>query len=356
MTSTRSVHDDTLSHPLPRRSFRWSWATALAVIALPILFLNVWTVVAWIADGPRQVTEFRQPDEASWYSARALEGIVLAVSIAVLVLVVRDCIRQRKILTFDVIFCLAGATMFWVNWICNLFQPVFSISSQFVNLNNPCGHIPGMINPDCGRAPDPIFVFFIETFGILGAAMVVGKLVSLGRARWPHFSTKQWVGVVLGSGLLLDLSFEPLAIALHLWYYPTPDWMPSIGLGGGLRYPFLEMFAAGLWFGALMALRVFKDDRGRTLFERKLDGHTKLTRQTITLLATYAYFQLIIIFVAGAPFWLMGPYEPPWPQLPKHVVNNLCDAPGVEGTRYGPCPGSPGYFMPVRGSLPGKSP
>src|SRR2546428_5811405 len=88
---------------------RWSRPQYLALIGIPILFLNVWTVIAWLADGPRQVTQFRDRHSASWYAAHTYEGLYIVASIVVLVYVIRGCRRERRVLTFDVMFLLCGA-------------------------------------------------------------------------------------------------------------------------------------------------------------------------------------------------------------------------------------------------------
>src|SRR5438874_6380622 len=94
---------------------RWSWPHYLAVAAVPVLCLQVWTVTAWLANGPRQVTEFRDRTSASWYAAHAVEAAILVVAVAVIVHLVRDVRRQGRLLTFDVMFCLCGATLWWAD-------------------------------------------------------------------------------------------------------------------------------------------------------------------------------------------------------------------------------------------------
>ena len=45
----------------------------------------------------------------------------------------------------------------------------------------------------------------------------------------------------------------------------------------------------------------------------------------------------------------------PFPaEFPRHLVNGLCDVGDTTGTRYGPCPGSPGFKVPL--TLPGPAP
>ena len=324
-------------------------AHVLAAVGIPFLIWEGWTVVAWLADGPYQITQFRDRDSASWYAARVFEGLVIVVSIAVLVYVVRGCLRARRLLTFDVMFCLCAGTV--VNGdIPNLIQPTFMNSSNWVNLNAMCGHMPFVVNPDCGRAPDPIlFTGLLSLFGYLGLALVATAAVRWGRRRWPRTSTAKLVTLVLLGGVALDLVLEPaVMIPLRLW-----SWAPmpfSVHLGGGFRYPWIEALAGGLAFGMFVAVYAFRDDHGRTLVERGLDRHSPRARKAISMLALYGFFQLGLWGVANMPMIALGFYQQQWPNLPAHIVNDLCDAPGIQNTRYGPCPGSPGYRMPGRTS------
>ncbi|HEX9546490.1 MAG TPA: spirocyclase AveC family protein [Acidimicrobiales bacterium] len=328
-----------------------------AIVGVPILLWETWTVIAWLADGPHQITQFRHGHTVDWYGARAFEGVAIVIAIAVLIEVVRGCIRAGKILTFDVMFCLCGATLFWADvGSVNFFQPVVVMSSNWVNLNNTCGHMPFVVNPDCGRAPDPIlFLWLIGTFGALGGAMLLGALARWAQGRWPRLTMGKVLGVVFLASMAMAAA-EPLLVGLHLWSYPGAPF--ALPLGSGMAYPaFPELIAFTLWFGILAAVRIFRDDRGQTLVERGLERHSAGVRKAVTLLALYAVMQLVTWGPAGVPDIALGLYARSWPKMPVQVVNNECDAPGIHGTRYGPCPGSPGYRMPGRHSrLPGQSP
>jgi hypothetical protein len=333
---------------------RWSWTHSLALVAVPILAAEVYTLSRWLAAGPHQITRYRNEHSVTWYAAHTLEALTAVAALVVLAIVVRDCRRQRRFLTFDVMFCIAGATMFWADSACNFFQPTFLVSSDFVNLNNPCGYMPLVVNPDCGGAPDPtLWLWLVETFGILGAAMVVGRQLQRISARRGGLSTFRLVGYALFAGIILDLLLEPAMIALGLWTYPAPSFM-SIPLGRDLRYPLIETFCGGLWFGSLIAIRAVRDDRGRALVERGVDHLPRRRRKAMSMLALYGFFQLSIWCVASIPIWFYGPYEPAWHKnIPADIVNGICNVPGstkpgTSGSPYGLCPGSPGYRIPIR--------
>ena len=329
----------------PKR--RWSWAHYLALIGAPILFLNVWTVSAWLADGPRQITAYRDHNDPSWYAARFYEGVMILVALAVIIYLIRGCVRERQFLTWDVMFCLCGATMFWADAADNFFQPVLLYSSQWINLTNPCGHMPFVVNPHCGAVPDAfLFNWLAETFALLGAVVVVMAGLDRLRLRKPHLSTAQLFGVVCLIGVLVDLLLEVPIIALGLWTYTASVGIPFAHYA---KYALVELIEGGLFVAFLIWLRYYKNDRGETLAERGL-GHLRPgPKKALTLLAMYGFVQLVTWVPGGLPMQAASFYQRPWPKdIPTHLLNGICDLGNVTGTNYGPCPASAGFRMPGR--------
>jgi hypothetical protein len=340
--------------PVTASTRRWGWAQYLALVGIPILILNVITVASWLADGPSPVTNTRSAvKQADWFVARAMESVAVLIAVVVIVFLIRECRRRRRLFTFDVMFCLAGATIFWADIGLNLFQPVLVVSSEWVNLNNTCGHVPFVVNPECGTTPDPIlFLFLIETFALLGVAIVLGKLAERARRRWPDVSASKLFAILFGGGAAIVI-FEPVVVMpLGGWNYPGN--LPlSIPLGDGFYYPAWEMIAFGGLFGVLAALRFFRDDQGLTLAERGLRQYRPPVRTAVSMLAIYAVAQLAAWGSASAPFWIAGFHQQPWRNSSPRLVNGQCDVPNGTvpqlntNTPYGPCPGSDGWRMPV---------
>jgi hypothetical protein len=359
MSKTATASEQFVPRPVlaPESRRRWSWPQYLALIALPLLAHEAWTLVAWIADGPHQVTKYRDRDSASWYVAHVLEVLIVAISLAVIVYVVRGCLRERRVLTFDAMYCMAGLTLFYQNYGVNFIHPTFLNSSNWINLNNPCGHMPGVVNPDCGRVVDAIlFWVLVEGFGLLALAVFACGVARRARSRWPEMSNRKLLGLTLGLGFLIDAVFElGVVLPLRLYAYVSLPG-PKLDFGSGFRYPLIILIPNGLWLGAMLALRVFKDDRGRSFLERGVEHYSPTRQKTIIVLAFYSAFQLIL-WVGNGAYMVLGFYQGPLsPKLPAHVINGVCDVGAISGTRYGPCPGSPGYRTPGRGSLPGRSP
>ena len=72
------------AQPRRRTAVKW-WMTALTAVS----------VVAWLADGPEPITQFRDTDSAAWYAARVYEGIAILLAIVVTVMVTLACLAGR---------------------------------------------------------------------------------------------------------------------------------------------------------------------------------------------------------------------------------------------------------------------
>ena len=339
---------------------RWGWPQYLAVAGTPILILEAWTLITWLADGPHQLTDYRRPGHpVDWWGARTFEVIAVIMSFFIIRRLIRGCRAQHRFLTFEVMFCLCGASIIWATTNVNFFVPMFTYNAYFLNVNDPCGHIPVIVNPDCGRMPSPIlFGWLWETFGLLVSALALGWVVNRVKRRRPSLSTARvWVILIGGSALIVGV-LEPLVIIpLHLWTYPGAP--ASIHIGGAAwRYPILtELPSFTCWLALTAALWYFSDDRGRTIVERGLDCYGPVKRRIVTLLSLYCLVQLISWGPSVAPDWAMGFFQDKWAKLPPELNNGLCNQPGVAAhTRYGPCPGSPGFRLPLPGSLRNESP
>src|SRR5207244_1738336 len=113
-----------------------------------------------------------------------------------------------------------------------------------------------------------------------------------------------------------------------------------------------ELVAGAILLFGLAAVRYARDDAGRTIVERGLEQTPPRRARLIAALALCGFLQLLLLFDA-AVVNITGLYASPYPRLPDHLVNGLCDTPASSSTRYGPCPGSPDFRMPVR-SLAGQ--
>ncbi len=333
----------------------WGVAHFLAVVGFVFVFWQGWTWVSWLAAGPHSITQFRDTNSASWYGARVFEGVAVVISIAVLTFVVRRCRREHR-LTWDAKLIIAGAATMWLDSFTNVLAPLFMYSSNWVNLNTPAGSMPLAVNPDIGRLPWPIlYLGLIYTFGLLAFAMVMTWAMRAFRRRWPALSVAKLIGLVFLLGVVVDIAMEIPMYRLRLWAYPgSPDFL-ALWSKDGMKLPLLvEVLPAGVAFATMGALRYFRDDMGRGVTERGLERHHPLTRSVISILALIAIMNGVW-FVATSVQAAVGNFSGRYEKMPAHIVNDMCNAPGITGTRYGPCPGSPGFKAPIR-TLPGPKP
>ncbi|MDT7558746.1 MAG: hypothetical protein QOI68_3216, partial [Pseudonocardiales bacterium] len=75
----------------------WQPVQYLALAGVALAVLEVWTWVSWLASGPRQITQWRDTGDPSWYAARIYEGLMVFCVVGVSVAVVRGCRRERRL-------------------------------------------------------------------------------------------------------------------------------------------------------------------------------------------------------------------------------------------------------------------
>ncbi|ORX00207.1 hypothetical protein AWC29_26995 [Mycobacterium triplex] len=332
--------------PIPAPKTPWRWQHYLSAIAGLFLFWGTWTLVAWLAAGPRPVTQYRDPTSSAYTIATAYEvGAVLLV-LGVGAYVVRGCVRQRR-LTFDAQLCIAGLLAYWLDPFYNFFVPMNLYSSNFVNVGSWCSYAPFVINKACSGSPEPILVIgSIYLVGFLVLAMLGGRILRSVRARYPNASMVKMVLAVALFAIVTDLLIDGLSSQLDLWSQFIPA---GLNIATAARpFPVSLPVSAILFFGAPTFARYLRDDKGRTIFERGLDHLRPATREVLSFLSLVGYMQLMVavtILVTIAP---VGLYANNSPAYPAHIVNGQCDIGSVRGSAYGPCPGTPGFTAPLR--------
>lgn len=324
---------------------RLTFGRGLAGFGVLLIAYEAVTWGRWLASGPEQITAYRDTSAASWTAARAYELVIVAVSLWLLVRVVRQC-RERRRLSLDAQMLIGGvAALFWDPF-GNFFQPAFFYSSNWLNLNTWTGFAPLVVNPDASRMPQPVFIMLVYPFGLLAFAMMTNAVMRVTQRRFPAWSGARVLAVGSAAAFLGGVALEAPMFLLHLWSLPGAPSELSL-FDDGHRYASVEYLTTGMVFAGWAAVRYFKDDQGRAFTER---GHG----QVGSVLAMVAWccslllaLQLVVNFFA----FKSDPYPE---QFPPHLVNDMCDVGSTTGTRYGPCPGSPDFKVPT--SLPGPHP
>ena len=159
-------------------------------------------------------------------------------------------------------------------------------------------------------------------------------------------SAARLVGLTYLGALALCLALEAPMFLMNLWGLPGAPAALTL-VDDDHRFAWAEYVTTAIVFTTVAAIRYFRNDKGQTLPERGLEGLGVVRSAIIATFASITLFAmsmwvLILIHLPG------GLHASPYPRgYPDHMINNLCDVkPGMH-TEYGPCPGSPGFRMPV---------
>lgn len=321
---------------------------ALAVLGAVFCVWQVWTLTAWLVDHPHQITQFRDSHAFVFWAAHAFEAIGVIVAILVIRYAVQDCRRAGK-LTFDAKLVIAALSAAWLDPTVNAMAPVWFYSSDFVNLNAWTGHMPFIINPVAGSAPEPVLLiasFYLGMFPVL--AFLINRGMRLVRRRRPNISTLTLIALSFLAVMLCNIVLGLPTYMLQLVAAPGTPEAISITGGGATRYSIVEPIILAWIITGLAVARWFKDDHEQSLLvEQHPPTRSPLRAQAISVLAMIGLANTLL-FTANSLVVLQGFYASPYNEMPAHLVNQICDAPGYTDTAYGPCPGSPGFRMPVR--------
>jgi Spirocyclase AveC-like len=259
---------------------------------------------------------------------------------------VRACRRERR-LTFDAQLAIAMLLTAWLDPVPNFVQPVWFLSSELVNVTSWGGHYPFQVNPVAGDLPWPVVLLVgVYAFGVLGIIMALNALTRAIGRRWPSLSRAKLVAITYAAIIVLHPLLEAPIIGLHIWALAGSPAGGRLGIGSTLSYSWFQAPMASFMVGTLAAVRLLRDDHSRTVVERGLDRHDPRRRTALSLLALVALCNLVWIMGCGYQA-VMGLSSGHYPDAPRYLVNGLCDVGTTMGTKYGPCPGSEGYRIPL---------
>jgi hypothetical protein len=326
----------------------WRLPHYLALMGIVFIVYQTIGWVGWLADGPVQLVKYRDTHSQSWQVCRILETITVLVTLIMGYVVIRRCVRERTI-TFDALFCIACTSLYWQDPMANLFQPLFLWSENFTNLNDWMGYLPFNPNPDAGRTPEPILndgLNYVSAW--LMFSMFINWAMRSWKQRFPGAKKVHLFGLAFVLGALCDIALEWPYYKYEVWEFPGS---PDFGIWGGTshKFPFFEFISGAIMFSLVASVRYFRDDRGQSIVERNLDGYSPGVKKLIALGAMIGLFNIGYL-ADNSIYWFLGTFSAPYKYMPAHIVGGSCDAPGWSGTRYGPCPGSPGYRMPLIGT------
>ena len=337
------------------RTHQLSAAQIWAMWGVLLLIAQIYTWVGFFGHGPVSAVPEGEFKPLTYWAARVVEVMNWTVLIFAISYVVRQCRRERRF-TFDAQFCVAGALTYWCDPIVEFFQPIFFNTSYYVNVRDWTGFMPFIVNPDAGQILEPYLAYFpIYAGGFLSCAITLNALMHKVKARNPNVTIFSLFALGFVIGAVLEIIMELIWLRFELISYPgAPDFLAVYV--GDLKMPFIEWVTAGVVFASFSLVRFYVNDKGERITERGLERFPVPLRRVISTLAMMAILNTLMITVSLADAFV-GLYSAPYRAQPAHLLVGACDVPGSDTqTRYGPCPGSPGYRMPLPGSLDGPNP
>jgi Spirocyclase AveC-like len=309
-----------------------------AGIGAAFVLLNLVIYVPWLAEGPKTTPTGSDPVPGGVKLAVvSFEILSICIATTIIVVLVRSCLRQRRI-TVTAAFAIAWVLNMWQDPFINLIKPIFFYNAYFVNVGCWCSHTPLWSSPNGGRLADDL----LGTSGVGYIWFVLPPVLAvmvLRRAhrRWPRLTLPRAFGLAVLTTGLFDLVLEAPPVYEHLWGYPGA--VHSVSLWGGTdhQFPLYEPVLWGTCWAITAMLMYYLDDRGNTVLERGID-HLRLSpwrRNVMRVLAvtggvSVVYLTYSVIFVGTS----LLP-NTTTPSYPSYMRDGICG----KGTDY-PCPAS----------------
>ena len=313
-------------------------------------FAFVWYCwIAWVVSGDFKTNSRGRGQEPDWYVALMRGWELFALVVTVLILwffVFRPKIRTGR-MSFDGLFVLGCALMFfqepWINW--TNYQFLYSTTS--INFGSWLNHIPGWSYPNAEVMPVSAWAGTAYLWLVAIPAMAGSKFMGWLTRRQPGMSKIKLITLTYGAFCVFDLVLESFITRTQLFSYGSV--IPELALFAGTdhQFPIYETISWAGTYTVLSSLHFFRDDRGRSLPERGIDGFKfggARMKTFARFLAIAGACQLAILVPYNIPYQLYGLHaempavfdERPWrtggvcgPQ-----TNFECPGPGVPIPRH----------------------
>jgi len=290
--------------------------------------------IAWVVSGDFETNTIGRGQEPDWYVnvMRGWEVFALVVTVAILWwFVARPKLKTGR-LSFDGLFCLGCAMMFfqepWINW--TTLQ--FLYSSTSVNFGSWLGHIPGWSSPNPELVPVSAWAGTAYLWLVAIPAFAGSRFMSRLRGRDPAIGRWKMIGLTYLAFCAFDLVLESFITRTQLFSYGSV--VPELSLWAGTDHQF-PLYETVCWAGtytALSCLHFFRDDRGLSLPERGIErlqiGSARL-KTFARFLAIMGVCQLAILFTYNIPYQLFALHS----EMPKAFVEREWRTAGVCGPK-----------------------
>lgn len=311
----------------PERKVNGSrWFVTIGVLSL---LMTAYLAIAWIVSGDATRTPTGSDPVPAATKAWAIGWqIVGPLAFAAFAVYCWRRSRREGRLHIDALLLIAWTVAIWLDpATTNFFRTQMLYNSYLVNFGSWAEHIPGWLSPNARFFPEPLLSWG-SLYGVtsLGATLIGCAAMHRAKRRWPNMGK---VGVVL-SGFaaiaLADLILEVIFIRTQLYAYAGA--IQSLSIWGGERhqFPVYESIIFGACWTASAALRYFRDDRGRTIVERRINEERLSPPRAAGLrfLAVTGFVTTIYV-IYSLVFSLTTLWGDPFPKgYPSYMLNGMC--------------------------------
>lgn len=321
--------------PRPTAAIGW-WAAAGGGFVL----LMAYVMIAWVASGNAVRTPVG-PDPVPEYMRVSAIVVQVGAPLALLVLLaglVLAPLRRGEGIPFDGLMLLAMGTIVWQDPLSLYTQAWGAYNTTLINFGSWATQIPGWQAPNVNHLCEPVLFLTAYMSLIWPIGLLVSTVIRRAARRWPGLGTPALLGIGIGFGWVLDLLLEG-AFALTGLYVFAGVPGPKVFAGHYYQFPLFEMVTMGTFFGALGAVRYFRDDRGNAICERGIERlRLSGARRTIVrFLALAGLLNVLYIATYNGPFQWADTHLSAWPRditSRTYFLDRICG----RGTDYA-CPG-----------------
>ena len=256
--------------------------------------------------------------------------------------------REAGHITWDGIFLLACATIWFQDPIDNYFNFTFAYNAHFFNMQSWAIYIPGWESPRQEHFAEPVFFMGAMFMWLFFGAAIFGCLFLNNAKRWwPNMGMPTQFFLLFLCFFAADLIAEVFLVRTTLFGYPGTYHALSLWAGTPYQFPLYEPTGIASVCIAMTAIRYYRDDKGQSFMEKGLD-RLNLKRRTkglltfLSLLAGIHIFTWITFFL---PYTWFALKADSFPEMPSYLLMEICG----EGTPYA-CP-SREVPIPSRESL-----
>jgi hypothetical protein len=251
MTRTSSITEAT---PRTRATPARVWAG----VGVVFLVFQAWVLGRWVIGTGVHVTFDRNADISVGHAAVlwGLQGLVAGGVIVVVVVLVRQCRRERR-LTFDTAITIGFTLCAWQDPLLLYFKPTYFVNQYLVQFNlNWAPYFPGWSRPDNPQSITTVICPSGLSYPILMTAIWIQCLLTNWVAQWrPHWGIPRILAASFLASSVVVCACEAVAIGTGTYSYPWS--IQSLSLWGGhwYQYPLTEMISLAIFFTVIAIMR-----------------------------------------------------------------------------------------------------